>query len=61
MAGHAADSSGGTPSGQPREWGVFLNDFDQFIHGRGGWAERAGLDTGPVGANGDDLAAGEAP
>jgi hypothetical protein len=22
-------------------WGVFLNDFDQFIHGRGGWAERA--------------------
>jgi hypothetical protein len=29
-------------------WGVFLNDFDQFIHGRGGWAERAadlGWDT----------------
>jgi hypothetical protein len=22
-------------------WGVFLNDFDQFIQGRGGWAERA--------------------
>jgi hypothetical protein len=29
-------------------WGVFLNDFGQFIHGRGGWAERAadlGWDT----------------
>jgi hypothetical protein len=29
-------------------WGVFLNEFDQFIHGRGGWAERAadlGWDT----------------
>ena len=29
-------------------WGVFLNDFDPFIHGRGGWAERAadlGWDT----------------
>ena len=28
--------------------GRFLNDFDQFIHGRGGWAERAadlGWDT----------------
>jgi hypothetical protein len=22
-------------------WGVFLNDFDQFIHGRSGWAECA--------------------
>ena len=32
----------------PHRWGVFLNDFDRFIHGRGGWAERAadlGWDT----------------
>lgn len=42
---HRLPAHAGVPQ---HRWGVFLNDFDQFIHGRGGWAERAadlGWDT----------------
>ena len=35
---HRLPAHAGVPQ---HRWGVFLNDFDQFIHGRGGWAERA--------------------
>ena len=44
---HRLPAHAGVPQ---HRWGVFLNDFDQFIHGRGGWAERAadlGWDKGP--------------
>jgi hypothetical protein len=37
-------------AGMPQHlWGVFLNDFDQFIHDRGGWAEHAAPRLGYVG------------
>jgi hypothetical protein len=39
---HRLPARAGVPQ---HRWGVFLNDFDQFIHGRCGWAERAGWDT----------------
>ena len=42
---HRLPAHAGVPQ---HRWGAFLNDFDQFIHGRGGWAERAadlGWDT----------------
>src|SRR5260370_19528625 len=43
---HRLPAQAGVPQ---HRWGVFLNDFDQFIHGRGGWAERAtSAAVGPV-------------
>ena len=42
---HRLPAHAGVPQ---HRWDVFLNDFDQFIYGRGGWAERAadlGWDT----------------